>query len=134
MFTRPMAAIALAVALSGLLGCRPTQNGGQTQIQQVDLSGVHLAIYPGAKRLTDAESSAPTPANAQEVAMTTPDPLDKVGRFYMRKYGGRGAYIQGDSEFMLIRRQVNGKILRVVLNDLEGETRITLRVQPDADK
>lgn len=103
-------------------------------MQEVDLSGVRLAIYPGATRLTNADSGAQTPANAHEVTMTTPDPLDKVGRFYMRKYGGRGAYIQGDSKFMLIRRQVNGKIVRVVLNDLEGETKITLQVHPDAEK
>jgi hypothetical protein len=120
-----LTAIVVLVALA--FGCGP--RGALPGDQTVTLRGEPMAVYPGA-RIYSPVSSTPTPdarGSADSVSYVTSDSMEKVGRFYLRRYG-RGARIQGDSKLLSVQGRRNGKTFRIALSRTDSETAIQLTV------
>ena len=131
-----VAVLALAVALgcgkrTSTSGPAPAENAAHEGLQHVELSGLQVAAYPGSTRVADSQSQAAAQRPGRPwIVLASPDPLEKVGRFYVREYGGRGASISGDSKFILIRRPVTDKTIEIVLNRAGEQTEIEIAVLP----
>ena len=108
---------------------------GETTIEiseDVDLSDLGVAVYPGAKQEGGGSYSA-TGDEAGSISganLTTPDSYKKVAKFYKDKYS-KGALMTAEKgQNLMIQRQKGDKMMTINVQREEGdkETKIAISV------
>lgn len=106
---------------------------GTTRVEiseNVDLAKLGVDVYPGAKIEGGGTYSA-TGAESGEISgvnMTTPDPFDKVAKFYKDKYGKGAKLVQQMGNMLMIQMEKNGKIISIVVQREEDEDKTSIGV------